>query len=165
MVLSACGTRPTSGQRSGDRAGSPALCTCWWRHPPICKPGAHRARFKAWPHTRAWWCEKQRGPPHSVFDHWRLQRAGEVGLQRVPVQGPLGSNSSEVVRDWCLSGHGIMLCRWWGIAAQLASGALVRVLPAPCHARRRRPLAGALPRSGSPAHPAPGGLSGSAPVH
>jgi len=72
---------------------------------------------------------KTAGASAQRFDHWRLQRAGEVGVQRVPVLGSLCSNSGEMVRDWCLSGHGIMLCRWWGIAAQLASGALVRVLP------------------------------------
>jgi DNA-binding transcriptional LysR family regulator len=34
------------------------------------------------------------------------------------------------VRDWCLAGHGIMLRSLWDIAAPLASGELVRVLPA-----------------------------------
>lgn len=69
------------------------------------------------------------GGPAQRFDHWRLQRAGEAGVQHIPVQGPLSSNSGEMVRDWCLSGHGIMLRSLWDIAPQLASGALVRVLP------------------------------------
>ncbi|MDP2418818.1 MAG: LysR substrate-binding domain-containing protein [Hydrogenophaga sp.] len=69
------------------------------------------------------------GGPAQRFDHWRLQRAGEASVQHTPVQGPLSSNSGEMVRDWCLSGHGIMLRSLWDIAPQLASGALVRVLP------------------------------------
>ena len=69
------------------------------------------------------------GGPAQRFDHWRLQRSGEAGVQHTPVQGPLSSNSGEMVRDWCLSGHGIMLRSLWDIAPQLASGALVRVLP------------------------------------
>jgi DNA-binding transcriptional LysR family regulator len=63
------------------------------------------------------------------FDHWRLQRSGEAAVQHVAVRGSLSSNSGELVRDWCLAGHGIMLRSLWDIAPQLASGALVRVLP------------------------------------
>ncbi len=47
----------------------------------------------------------------------------------VRVTGPLSSNSGELVRDWCLGGHGIMLRSLWDAAPLLASGALVRVLP------------------------------------
>ena len=64
------------------------------------------------------------------FDTWSLQRARDKEATRVRVQGPLSSNSGELVRDWCLAGHGIMLRSLWDIAPQLASGALVRVLPA-----------------------------------
>ena len=63
------------------------------------------------------------------FDVWQLQRERDRIPVRVTVQGPLSSNSGEVVRDWCLAGHGIMLRSLWDIAPQLASGALVRVLP------------------------------------
>jgi DNA-binding transcriptional LysR family regulator len=69
------------------------------------------------------------GGPGQRFDHWRLQRAGESKVQHVPVSGPLSSNSGELVRDWCLAGHGIMLRSLWDIGPQLASGELVRVLP------------------------------------
>ncbi len=69
------------------------------------------------------------GGPGQRFDHWRLQRAGDAQLKHVPVSGPLSSNSGEMVRDWCLAGHGIMLRSLWDIAPQLASGELVRVLP------------------------------------
>jgi len=66
------------------------------------------------------------------FDHWRLstQRTARTPsrAQHVNVKGPLSSNSGEMVRDWCLSGQGIMLRSLWDIAPQLASGELIRVL-------------------------------------
>lgn len=68
-------------------------------------------------------------PTQQHFDHWRLQRANDPQVHHIPVAGPLSSNSGEMVRDWCLEGHGIMLRSLWDIAPQLASGALVRVLP------------------------------------
>ena len=70
--------------------------------------------------------------PGQRFDHWRLQceGEGEAVVQHTLVRGPLSSNSGEMVRDWCLAGHGIMLRSLWDIAPQLQSGALVRVLPA-----------------------------------
>ncbi|KQT10513.1 LysR family transcriptional regulator [Ramlibacter sp. Leaf400] len=64
------------------------------------------------------------------FDVWRLQRERDRSEVRVRVGGPLSSNSGELVRDWCLAGHGIMLRSLWDIAGALASGELVRVLPA-----------------------------------
>ncbi|MEZ2292732.1 LysR substrate-binding domain-containing protein [Variovorax sp. RCC_210] len=60
---------------------------------------------------------------------WSLRQARDGGTARVRVQGPLASNSGEMVRDWCLAGHGVMLRSLWDIAPQLASGELVRVLP------------------------------------
>jgi len=63
------------------------------------------------------------------FDIWRLQRERDRAEVRVRVGGPLSSNSGELVRDWCLAGHGIMLRSLWDIAGALASGELVRVLP------------------------------------
>ncbi|WP_398500130.1 LysR family transcriptional regulator [Variovorax sp.] len=60
---------------------------------------------------------------------WSLRHGRDGSTARVRVQGSLSSNSGEMVRDWCLAGHGIMLRSLWDIAPQLASGALVRVLP------------------------------------
>ena len=65
---------------------------------------------------------------------WQLSRTGhpkpgDKAAAHVRVQGSLTCNSGERVRDWCLSGHGIMLRSLWDIAPQIASGALVRVLP------------------------------------
>ncbi|MCY1509166.1 HTH-type transcriptional regulator DmlR [compost metagenome] len=63
------------------------------------------------------------------FALWTLRHARDGSTARVRVQGPLTSNSGEMVRDWCLAGHGVMLRSLWDIAPQLASGELVRVLP------------------------------------
>ncbi|MDB5857431.1 MAG: transcriptional regulator, LysR family [Ramlibacter sp.] len=63
------------------------------------------------------------------FDVWRLQRERDRSEARVRVGGRLSSNSGELVRDWCLAGHGIMLRSLWDIAGALASGELLRVLP------------------------------------
>ncbi|NVM91138.1 DNA-binding transcriptional LysR family regulator [Variovorax sp. SG517] len=60
---------------------------------------------------------------------WTLRHTRDGSTARVRVQGPLASNSGEMVRDWCLAGHGIMLRSLWDIAPQLASGELVRLLP------------------------------------
>ncbi|HSV36302.1 MAG TPA: LysR family transcriptional regulator [Ramlibacter sp.] len=62
-------------------------------------------------------------------DIWALRREKHKAEVRVRVQGPLSSNSGELVRDWCLAGRGIMLRSLWDIAPQLANGQLVRVLP------------------------------------
>ena len=61
---------------------------------------------------------------------WRLQRERDRSETAVRVDGPLSSNSGELVRDWCLAGHGIMLRSLWDIAGELARGELARVLPA-----------------------------------
>jgi DNA-binding transcriptional LysR family regulator len=88
---------------------------------------------------------RRRGTPESVeelaahdclvvreneqFGTWRLQRERDRAEARVRVGGRLSSNSGELVRDWCLAGHGIMLRSLWDIAGALAGGELVRVLP------------------------------------
>lgn len=63
------------------------------------------------------------------FDQWLLSRQGTGKRTPVTVAGPLSSNSGELVRDWCLAGHGIMLRSLWDMADALAQGTLVRVLP------------------------------------
>ena len=63
------------------------------------------------------------------FDQWRLRRSAQGKPSAVTVSGPLSSNSGELVRDWCLAGHGIMLRSLWDVAEMLARGELVRVLP------------------------------------
>ena len=72
---------------------------------------------------------RENGEPNQRQSLWTLRHARDGSTARVRVQGPLASNSGEMVRDWCLAGHGIMLRSLWDIAPQLASGELVRVLP------------------------------------
>ena len=78
---------------------------------------------------------------NQAFDEWQLQRSSTArpvakksspDTSRVMVNGPLSSNSGELVRDWCLDGRGIMLRSLWDIEPQLATGQLVRVLPDWC---------------------------------
>lgn len=64
------------------------------------------------------------------FDAWQLHKERVKTPVRIRVHGPLSSNSGELVRDWCLQGRGIMLRSLWDVTPQLASGQLVRVLPA-----------------------------------
>ena len=63
------------------------------------------------------------------FDVWQLQHVQSGTPAKVRIQGPLASNSGELVRDWCVGGSGIMLRSLWDIAPLLANGQLVRVLP------------------------------------
>ena len=50
-------------------------------------------------------------------------------VQAVKVKGALVSNSGELVRDWCISGRGIMLRSLWDVAPLIANGQLIRLLP------------------------------------
>ncbi len=58
---------------------------------------------------------------------WRLE--GPAGPETVRVQGPLRTNSSEVVREAVLAGIGIALRSTWDVGPDLKAGRLVRVLP------------------------------------
>ena len=58
---------------------------------------------------------------------WHLH--GPAGLETIKVKGRFGSNQGEVVLDWAVRGMGIALLSEWEVAAEIASGQLVRVLP------------------------------------
>jgi DNA-binding transcriptional LysR family regulator len=60
-------------------------------------------------------------------DQWRLD--GPKGPATVRINGPLRTNSSEVVREALLSGLGIALRSTWDIGPELKAGQLQRVLP------------------------------------
>ena len=72
---------------------------------------------------------------------WRLQSVGPQGCKgskgnrtatrqhSVRVSGPLLSNHGEVVREWALQGHGLMLRSLWDVQPLIASRKLVHVLP------------------------------------
>jgi LysR family transcriptional regulator, transcriptional activator for dmlA len=49
--------------------------------------------------------------------------------RNVKVSGPLSSNHGEVVREWALQGHGLMLRSMWDVFAHLRRRELVQVLP------------------------------------
>ena len=65
-------------------------------------------------------------PPHTQ-DVWRLE--GPDGGVTYRPQGPLYTNSSEVVREAVFSGMGIALRSTWDVGPALKSGDLVQVLP------------------------------------
>ena len=63
-----------------------------------------------------------------AYGVWRLE--GPDGAVTVKVPGALSANDGDVIRHWCLLGHGIMLRSQWDVADALAAGQLVRVLDA-----------------------------------
>lgn len=62
------------------------------------------------------------------FGRWTLQ--GPHGAETVKVGGPLSASNGEVVHQWALDGHGIILRSAWDVGPSLAAGTLVRVLAA-----------------------------------
>lgn len=64
---------------------------------------------------------------HQTFGVWRLQ--GPNGPESVKVTGAMGSNQSDIVRNWALDGLGIIPLASWDVAELLREGSLLRVLP------------------------------------
>jgi LysR family transcriptional regulator, transcriptional activator for dmlA len=64
---------------------------------------------------------------HLTFGVWRMD--GPDGPESVKVTGPMGANHSDVVRNWALDGHGIVMLSSWDVAPELKAGTLERVLP------------------------------------
>jgi DNA-binding transcriptional LysR family regulator len=58
---------------------------------------------------------------------FRLHRKGQA--LRIPVKGPLQSNEAAVTRRAALAGAGIAMLPTYFVSADLASGALIRLLP------------------------------------
>lgn len=61
------------------------------------------------------------------FGRWDLE--GPAGLESIKVGGPLSSNNGEIVRQWAIDGHGIILRSTWDVRRELADGVLLQVLP------------------------------------
>lgn len=61
------------------------------------------------------------------FGRWDLE--GPAGLESIKVGGPLSSNNGEIVRQWAIDGHGIILRSTWDVRRELAEGVLIQVLP------------------------------------
>jgi LysR family transcriptional activator of dmlA len=59
---------------------------------------------------------------------WKL--SGPGGEETVRVRGPLSTNNGELVHQWAIDGHGIILRSIWDVGRSLDDGSLVRVLPA-----------------------------------
>lgn len=58
---------------------------------------------------------------------WRFSRSGSAPAQ-VRIEPHLASNDGDVVREWALDGHGIIMRSEWSIADDLHRGRLVRLL-------------------------------------
>jgi LysR family transcriptional activator of dmlA len=61
------------------------------------------------------------------FGRWDL--TGPDGLASVKVSGPLSANNGEIVRQWAIDGHGIILRSQWDVERDIAAGRLIRLLP------------------------------------
>ena len=62
----------------------------------------------------------------TAYGIWRFKH-GEI-CETVKVKSSLSSNDGEVVLNWALEGHGILMRAEWDIAKYLRSGRLVRLL-------------------------------------
>ncbi|MFZ6679480.1 LysR family transcriptional regulator [Undibacterium sp. Tian12W] len=63
-----------------------------------------------------------------VYGTWRLEKGRKVEL--VKVRGAVSSNDGDVVLNWALDGHGILVRSEWDLNKYLESGRLQIVLPA-----------------------------------
>lgn len=61
------------------------------------------------------------------FGRWELD--GPDGLVAIKVSGPLSANNGEIVRQWAIDGHGIILRSTWDIRREIEAGVLMPVLP------------------------------------
>ena len=60
-------------------------------------------------------------------NHWAFEHGGKTRV--VEVSGPLATSSSEIVREAVLAGMGIGFSPTWLFSPELASGAVLRLLP------------------------------------
>jgi LysR family transcriptional activator of dmlA len=61
------------------------------------------------------------------FGRWKL--TGPQGPETVRVSGPLSTNNGELVHQWAIDGHGVILRSIWDVGPSLANGRLLRLLP------------------------------------
>ncbi|WP_459694291.1 LysR substrate-binding domain-containing protein, partial [Achromobacter xylosoxidans] len=62
-----------------------------------------------------------------AYGVWRFTRDGRA--ETVKVHGALSSNDGDIVLNWALDGHGILVRSEWDLAKYLESGRLRVVLP------------------------------------
>ncbi|XDZ52450.1 LysR family transcriptional regulator [Neisseriaceae bacterium CLB008] len=67
---------------------------------------------------------KEKDRPFAI---WELNN--QQGKQNIKISGRLASNNGHLVKQWALSGHGIMLRSLWDVYDDLVQGRLVHVLP------------------------------------
>ena len=60
------------------------------------------------------------------FGRWELH--GPAGVAAIKVSGPLSANNGEIVRQWAIDGHGIILRSTWDVSRDFAAGLLAPVL-------------------------------------
>jgi LysR family transcriptional activator of dmlA len=65
---------------------------------------------------------------NQTFGVWRL--SGPNGVEKIKVTGRLSSNNAEIVREWAIDGHGILLPTRWDVHDDLIAGRLIPILPA-----------------------------------
>jgi LysR family transcriptional activator of dmlA len=61
------------------------------------------------------------------FGRWELE--GPDGPAAIKVSGPLSANNGEIVRQWAIDGHGIILRSTWDVRREIEAGLLRPVLP------------------------------------
>jgi len=61
------------------------------------------------------------------FGRWKFN--GPQGPEAVRVRGALSTNNGELVHQWAMDGHGIILRSVWDVGQNLADGRLIRILP------------------------------------
>lgn len=61
------------------------------------------------------------------FGRWVLD--GPDGAESVKVAGPLSASNGEIVHQWAIDGHGVILRSVWDVGPSMARGELLRVLP------------------------------------
>jgi LysR family transcriptional activator of dmlA len=61
------------------------------------------------------------------FGLWMLK--GPNGSETVRIHGPLSASNGEIVHQWAIDGHGIILRSLWDVRPSIEKGLLVRILP------------------------------------
>jgi DNA-binding transcriptional LysR family regulator len=64
-----------------------------------------------------------------VYDKWNFPDAQGGALRTLQVKGTLATDDADVVRRWAIAGEGIAYKSWLDVCADVASGALVVLLP------------------------------------
>ncbi|MCC8466812.1 LysR substrate-binding domain-containing protein [Photorhabdus bodei] len=67
---------------------------------------------------------KERDHPFGI---WQLKSNSDS--HSVKVTGSMSSNHGEIIHQWCLDGHGIILRSYWDVRENIESGALIHILP------------------------------------